>query len=230
MNLTYCVKTNERSPQTFFSRKQLRSWGVAVLLLCGGLARPCPVQAELACPPDNHDGQLCFEMVPSADAAACLPDAHGRVRIKSEGSVEKMDVAVEGLPANTGFDFFVIQVPNSPFGLSWYQGDMETNNDGKAHGQFAGRFNTETFVVAPNVAPAPVVHEDAPFPDANMNPKTAPVHMFHLGLWFDSPTAAGALGCPGRTTPFNGNHTAGIQALSTRNFDDDQGPLRQLVP
>jgi hypothetical protein len=44
-------------------------------------------------------------------------------------------------------------------------------------------------------------------------------------LWFDSPAAAG---CAGTTTPFNGDHTAGIQALSTRNFPDDQRPLRQL--
>ena len=41
-----------------------------------------------------------------------------------------MKVTVWGLPPNTDFDFFVIQVPNAPFGLSWYQGDIETNKDG----------------------------------------------------------------------------------------------------
>jgi hypothetical protein len=42
--------------------------------------------------------------------------------------------------------------------------------------------------------------------------------------------SAAAAGCPSTVTPFNGDHTAGIQVLSTRNFDDDQGPLRQLAP
>jgi hypothetical protein len=39
-----------------------------------------------------------------------LPNAHGRVKIESVGPVEIMDVKVEGLPPNTDFDFFVIQV------------------------------------------------------------------------------------------------------------------------
>jgi hypothetical protein len=42
-----------------------------------------------------------------------------------------MKVRVKGLPPNTEFDFFVIQVPNTPFGLSWYQGDIETNDNGR---------------------------------------------------------------------------------------------------
>jgi hypothetical protein len=85
----------------------------------------------------------------------------------------------------------------------------------------------QTFIVANGTAPAPVVHDQQPFPDANSNPATAPVHTFHLGLWFNSPAEAVAAGCPGNETPFNGDHTAGIQVLSTRNFDPDQGPLRQ---
>ena len=57
------------------------------------------------------------------------PFAHGQVKIESVGPVEIMKVKVWGLPPNTDFDFFVIQVPNPPFGLSWYQGDIETNKD-----------------------------------------------------------------------------------------------------
>jgi hypothetical protein len=51
----------------------------------------------------------------------------------------------------------------------------------------------------------------------------------HLGLWFNSPQDAAAAGCPNGVTPFNGDHTAGIQILSTRNFVDI-GPLSQLTP
>jgi hypothetical protein len=182
-------------------------------------------------PPDTEN-RISFDMVRSAAAlnAGCLRDARARVTVNSIGPVEIMRVLVEGLPPNTEFDFFVIQVPNTPFGLSWYQGDIETDEEGSASQRFIGRFSIETFIVAPGVAPAPVVHDQQPFPDADENPATAPVHTFHLGLWFNSPADAEAAGCPNTVTPFNGDHTAGIQALSTRNFAADEGPLRQLVP
>src|SRR5215475_6128804 len=116
--------------------------------------------------------------------ANCLANASAAVRIQSLGPVEVMTVNVRGLPANTDFDFFVIQVPNSPFGLSWYQGDIETGPDGTGTGVFVGRFSIETFIVASGSASAPVVHNQPPNPDASTNPATPPLHTFHLGLWF----------------------------------------------
>lgn len=74
------------------------------------------------------------------------------------------------------------------------------------------------------MAPAPILHDA----DAGENPATAPVHTHHLGLWFNSPEDAASAGCPDTVTPFNGDHTAGIQVLSTRNFAPDQGPFRQI--
>jgi hypothetical protein len=68
-----------------------------------------------------------------------------------------MEVSVQGLPPNTEFDFFVIQVPKAPFGVSWYQGDIENDKNGRGHERFIGRFSIETFAVAPGSAPAPVV-------------------------------------------------------------------------
>jgi hypothetical protein len=79
--------------------------------------------------------------LPAAALSGVLKNAHGRVKIKSVGPVEIMDVTVWGLPPNTDFDFFVIQVPNKPFGLAWYQGDIETNKDGKL-GPVTGRIHT----------------------------------------------------------------------------------------
>jgi hypothetical protein len=173
-----------------------------------------------------------FDMVRSAAAvgANCLPKAKAEVKIHSIGPVEIMDVEAEGLPPKTEFDFFVIQLPNNPFGVSWYQGDIETNGSGKAHQQFIGRFSIETFAVAPGSGPAPVVHDDGPNPDASSNPAFGPIHTYHLGLWFNSPKDAQAAGCGSGVTPFNGDHNAGVQVLSTRNFANDQGPLRQLKP
>ncbi|MFZ1860416.1 MAG: hypothetical protein WAV81_07090, partial [Candidatus Competibacter sp.] len=159
--------------------------------------------------PVEASEDIRFDLTPSGGVRQCLPNARGEVSIDAGESAELMSVKVEGLPANTAFDVFVIQVPNLPFGLSWYQGDLTTNAKGKGKARFVGRFNIETFIVAPNVAPAPVVHE-TPIPDADANPPTGPVHTYHLGLWFNSPADARAAGCADTVTPFNGEHNAGI--------------------
>ena len=52
--------------------------------------------------------------------------------------------------------------------------------------------------------------------------------MYHLGMWFDSFADAGKAGCPDNVTPFNGDHTAGVQVLNTSNFADKKGPLKDL--
>jgi hypothetical protein len=170
-----------------------------------------------------------FDMVRSAASvkANCLQGAEADVSIESRGPVEVMKVRASNLPANTDFDFFVTQVPNAPFGVSWYQGDLESNSTGHAYGTFVGRFSVETFAVAPGVAPAPVVFNGA-IPDASANPAFNPVQMYHLGLWFNSPADAAAAGCSRAVTPFNGEHNAGPQALSTQNFPDQSGPLRNI--
>jgi hypothetical protein len=162
-----------------------------------------------------------FDLAPSAGAHACLPQARGEVRIQARGEGQEMEVFVAGLPANTTFTVFVLQLPHAPFGISWYQGDIETNQHGDGHARFVGIFSDETFVVAPNTGAAPLVHPG----DASVNPQTAPVHTLHLGLWFDSTIDAIAAGCAASRTPFNGDHSAGIQVLNTTNFPDGDGPL-----
>lgn len=188
--------------------------------------------------PDNGDMRVgivgkhtSFKMVRSAksEAAGCMGNAGADVSIHSVGGVEVMDVSVHGLPPQTGFDLFVIQLPNAPFGLSWYQGDIETDRHGQGHQRFMGRFSSETFTTAPGSGAAPTLHHNA-FPDAQLNPATGPVHQFHLGLWFNAPADAVRAGCPGDVTPFNGEHAAGIQVLSTRNAADEQGPLKEVQP
>jgi len=151
----------------------------------------------------------------------CVPYAHGTVKIVPNGATETMNVTVTGLPANTDFDFFVIQQPNGPFGMSWYQGDIETDATGTGTAKFIGRFSSETFIVAPGAASAPQTQPG----DAAANPQTGPIQTYHLGLWFNSPADAAAAGCPGATTPFNGTHNAGVQVLNTSNFPDLSGPL-----
>jgi hypothetical protein len=203
---------------------------ISLCALAVGALASTPVLAG-----NNDEKEVSFPMVrnPGLNAAFphFLPNARGRVKIESVGPVEIMDVIVWGLPPNTDFDFFVIQVPTSPFGLAWYQGDIETNRYGVGHERFIGRFSIETFIVAtPPSQPAPVVFNDPQFPDASSNPTTNPVQLYHLGLWFNNPQDALNAGGPGTVTPFNGEHHAGVQILDTNNFPPDHGPLRDVNP
>lgn len=202
--------------------QSIRAAGIAVLLSLAGSALTGPA-AQAATRP----AIFTFPLVVSAGAAGCLPNARGEVRLTARGgSSQQMEVRVSGLPVNNTFTIFVLQLPHGPFGLAWYQGDIETDQYGIGHGRFAGIFSDETFIVAPGTGPAPVVHPA----DASTNPATAPVHLFHLGIWFDSTAEAAAAGCGGGQTPFNGDHTAGIQVLNTTNFPDGDGPIGQFAP
>jgi hypothetical protein len=186
------------------------------------------------------NSSFAFNMIVSPGAATCLPKATAHVSLLSHGTgtAEDMIIFARGLPANTDFDFFVIQVPNKPFGLAWYQGDLETDSNGNGSQHFRGRFSIETFIIGQGVAPAPQTFTQPPFPDALQNPVTigpdgvtaGPVQTYHLGMWFNSPTDAQNAGCANTVTPFNGEHNAGIQVLNTANFPDTLGPLSQFHP
>jgi hypothetical protein len=173
---------------------------------------------------------VSFGMVVSKTAGACLPDASAQVSIQSSGAAEDLIISATGLPPNTDFGLFVTQIPNEPFGLSWYQGDLITDGSGNAQQHFRARFSVETFIVAPGTAAAPLVLNNPPFPDAAQNPASGPLQIYHLGLWFNSPADAQIAGCPNTVTPFNGQHNAGIQVLNTSNFPDNSGPLRGMNP
>ena len=136
-----------------------------------------------------------------------------------------MDVTVNHAPKNTEFELFVTQQANSPFGVSWYQADFETNNKGHGEVRARGIFGEEFFVFAPGSVKAPQVDDH----DAETNPAFAPVHTFHLGLWFGTPQEAKDAGCPDTVTQFDGDHRAGIQAFSTRNFPARKGPLGKIT-
>ena len=191
-------------------------------------------QADEITNPDALKKSFTFNLVRSPGLnpfPTVAPQARGKVTIQSNGPVEIMDVTVSGLPPNTDFDLFVIQVPNAPFGLSWYQGDIKTDANGKGSGRFIGRFSIETFIVAPGIAPAPAdpFHELGSIPDATQNPATNPVQTYHLGLWFNSPADVVKAGGPNVITPFNGVHNAGVQVLNTSGgFSDTSGPLEQV--
>jgi hypothetical protein len=173
------------------------------------------------------DPSITFSMVRSSAVvtAGCLTGATASVKVVSHGVTETMTVNAAGLPADTNFDLFITQLPNAPFGVSWYQSDLEANSYGSASVTVIGRFNVETFAIAPGAGEAPTPHAQ----DAAINPAFGPIHTFHVGFWFNSPADAAKAGCPTTVTPFNGEHTAGIQAMSTRNFANTDGPLGRLA-
>jgi hypothetical protein len=195
------------------------------IIIAGGLSATAPSVSRAA-------DTLSFPLTVSAGAQSCLPEANGRVDLNSLGIVEEMHIQISFLPPNTDFDVFVIQVPNAPFGLAWYEGDIKTDAGGSAVTDLIGRFSRGTFIVAPGVARAPNVFPKGPFPDATSNPKTNPVQLYHVGIWFDSAQEALNLGCTSTlvVTPFNSTHTAGIQVLNTATFKDTNGPLRGFNP
>jgi hypothetical protein len=168
-----------------------------------------------------------FKMVRSAAAVddECLKGAKANVDVRTAGTgLQIMDVELNHAPKNTEFELFVTQQPNSPFGISWYQADFETNNQGQGEVRAIGIFGEELFVFAPGSVNAPQVDKF----DAEKNPKFDPVHTLHLGLWFGDPKDAEDAGCSDIVTEFDGDHEAGIQAFSTRNFPDLKGPLGKI--
>ena len=155
-----------------------------------------------------------FKMV-RTPGVTCLTHARANVTIVRGAQNDTMTVSVEGLPAKTGFDLFVIPTPNKPFGVAWYQTDLQTDRHGEGKVVVNGIFNNETFTV-----------------DTDRAHTVAPTHQFHLGLWFNNPAKPFNLGCEGTATapivtPFNGEQHAGIQILNTSNFKG-KGPLSHV--
>ena len=158
-----------------------------------------------------------FALKPSSSAiSACLPKAGGHVTITPGTLNDTMTVSLHGMPANAGFDLFVIQQPTAPFGVSWYQTDIQANSNGFGSATVKGVFDSETFSVS--------LGGTATF---------SPTHQYHLGVWFNDPSVPFNLGCePGATsptvTPFNGEQNAGIQVVNTAQFPVNAGPLSHV--
>ena len=158
-----------------------------------------------------------------ASASITLSPAPNAPRIYAE----QLKVDVRGFAANTRMHLFMTQVPNNPYGISVYLGDIVASSTGAASRVFWSRFNAATFLVAEGSAPAPRPHGAA---DAGSNPAFKPVHTYHVGLWFASDAEARKNGaaCAGPATPFSPTHNAGRQVFSSRNTNntnDLSGPL-----
>jgi hypothetical protein len=202
--------------------KGLSALGVALLVVGVFSAFTLPTLAAASATSSSNvkaqpSRSFTFKLVPSAGITSCLPKARGSVTITPGELNDRMEVSVSGLAPNTGYDLFVTQIPQKPFGIAWYQSDLQTGSNGKGSVTVRGIFNVETFSLS------------------NGGPTTtfAPTHQYHLGLWFNDPQVPFRLGCEhGQTspivTPFNGEQHAGIQVLNTSDFPDNAGPLSHV--
>jgi hypothetical protein len=201
-------------------RRRAVTWataGLAVTAVAGALSLTAASAAPVTSA--RHSGAFTFGLVPSSPAIkSCLPHAGGRVTIIPGAQNDTMEVSIFGMPRNAEFDLFVIQQPNKPFGVSWYQTDVNADRHGVGHATVRGVFDVETFSVSPGGTTT-----------------FGATHQYHLGLWFNDPNVPFNLGCepnkPGDKpimTPFNGEQNAGIQALNTSEFPDNAGPLSHV--
>ena len=161
-------------------------------------------------------GPYSFALVPSPGITKCLPHAGGEVTITPGNLNDIMVVSLHGMPADTGFDLFVIQQPLKPFGVAWYQSDVNVGDNGTGSARVRGIFDRETFSVS-----------------LGGTTTFAPTHQFHLGVWFNNPNTPFNLGCEPTAskpvvTPFNGEQHAGIQVVNTSQFPVNAGPLSRV--
>jgi len=202
-------------------RPLTRRLGSSASVRLGAVATAAAVATAIGLTPSASatatTSTFSFALMPSSAAiSSCLPNASGHVTITTGSLNDTMTVTVQGMPANKGFDLFVIQQPTAPFGVSWYQTDVHANGSGTGSATVRGVFDKETFSVSPGGTTT-----------------FAPTHQYHLGLWFNNPNVPFSLGCePGATspvvTPFNGIQHAGIQVLNTAQFPVSAGPLSQV--
>jgi hypothetical protein len=145
-----------------------------------------------------------FHVVPSsATLKRCMP--HAKVDftvalLTDQTGRDKVHVDASGLPPNTSFTTFLLEVPASPFGAAEYFGDVDTDKYGRAHVDFE------------------LIVEEA-FASTLVDGKRVRVDLNHVGMWFADPAADDfCLGKGGgAVTPFDGDNEAGVQAFNSSN-------------
>src|SRR5690242_17856686 len=98
------------------STRVCRLLGLAAAISCGALLAS-PAHAASA---------VNFDMVPTTGLPpGCAKGATARVHVDtSPGFTERLVIKVSGFQPNTPLVLFTLQVPNKPFGIGWYQGDI----------------------------------------------------------------------------------------------------------
>ena len=203
---------------------RLRTRGAAAIVVVAfGVAASAAFAA--AGGPSAKVASTSFSMFPNPAFVTCLaatgqtPTA--KVTVTRGKLNDTLVVKLKNFKPNLGFDLFTVERSNQKsngdpvpgftnFGLAWYQSDIEVGSDGTASATIRTILLDQIFGFDAGAA-------------------LPPTNTFHVGFWFNNPADAAGCGFTG-TTPFNGEHNAGIQVLNTSNFPDLQGPLFFVKP
>ncbi len=154
----------------------------------------------------------CLEQSSKKTPAATVTVAKGALN-------DKLVINLKHFKPGLDFDLFTVQ--DSPllstgakdpafvnFGLAWYQSDIKVGKSGSGSVKIITKLADEIFGFDPQAS-------------------LAPTNAFHVGFWFDTPSdAKGCVSGTPKTTPFNGKHNAGPNAMISEPVaPDDLGPL-----
>jgi hypothetical protein len=190
-------------------KKALIAGGTLTLVVALGVVSMRPAAATetktapVATQPNN--ATVSFRMAfSSAAVAKCMPKARVYVTVQLQDEQQGRDVLLinaTGLEPDTAFTTFLVEEPADPFGAVEYIGDFEADKYGNAH--------TELRAIV----------EEA-FASTLVDGVRVRVDLNHVGMWFADPESDdfcfGKDG--GKTTPFDGDGTAGVQAFNTANI------------
>jgi len=140
-----------------------------------------------------------------ATGLTCLPKAAGTAKITVTPPNDTMTVSISGVPPNNNFTVFVLQQPDRPFGIAFYETQLHSSTAGTGSATVRGVFSVDSFAVS-----------------AGGTTTFAPTHTYHLGVWFSNPQTPFSIGCePGATSPI-------ITPFNTTNFPVNAGPLSHV--
>src|SRR5262245_45157502 len=163
--------------------------------------------AALAAKPELPPGKpevVELNLTPSsAQLAACMPNAHVTVTVRLATDVRGFDVfhvEGDGLPPNTTFTVFLLEMARAPFGAAEYIGDFTSDDQGQAD-------NTFRLIVA------------EAFSSTLVGGQRTRVELNQVGAWFADPAGDDFCFGPGggAVTPFDGDNEAGVQAFNSAN-------------
>jgi hypothetical protein len=210
-------------PEASWSRElQLEASGSSVRFQLGRLG-----SFAAGVNPAKSEDVVEFDLLPVAKNLPCIaqyPDDPSRaptlkaIVVRGDQN-DTLYVRGENILPELGFDLFTTErslfgIDGKPvsgftgFGLSWYQTDLEANHWGKVRAVVRTVLLDEIFGLEQGGA-------------------LGPTETFHVGVWFNDPSAAVACGFDAsKPTPFNGEQQAGPLAFGTApRAETGLGPL-----
>ena len=192
---------------------------ILILALPGPGRHTAGAQVVTPPPPSGPSpSRVSFNLFPANPAiASCLHNATASAQVFRGQFNDAMVLTLSGFPGEIDFDVFTVQNNTNPFGLAWYQSDVDTDESGN------GSVTIRTILL------------DQIFGFSSGSNPLPPTNTFHVGFWFNNPADAVRLGCTPApvVTPFNGPHNAGPLAYITKSDPKTGlGPLctQPLVP